>query len=321
MRQLTLLIILILSVGIIASKFNPYTPAPVEQQVIQFNDVAYDGQRLYIGPVSTNSNRSELRFAISNTGRRDVRLGGGYNDIVINLDPTFHQIGSDSEVKKIVEQLLSKKKLLTAGTVLTGQVMDLGSSVPIASNSKAKKPTTDKRKSSSSKKKPSRPEPKKIDMGNGTTVLETPEKEGGSKRSKFLNADDCPDLVIKDIEIIKVNKYMIAIEYTVKNQGTGTAELHGSKSSIDDNMFLKAYLSATPKFSRSAKSIGENAVRKEMKNKDGTLEKRHEFKGKMYMNVRGRTNLTPYLILTLDPYQTVRECNERNNRSYIKIEE
>ena len=158
-------------------------------------------------------------------------------------------------------------------------------------------------------------------MGNGTTVLETPEKEDGKKRSKFLDPNDCPDLMIKDIKIIKVNKFMIAIEYTVKNQGTGVAEMHGSKSSLDDNMFLKAYLSATPKFSRSATTIGETAVKKEMENKDGTLDKSREFKGKMYMNVRGRTNLTPYLILTLDPYQTVRECNERNNRSYIKIEE
>jgi urease beta subunit len=311
---------MILSIGFIAAKYNPYTPVPTDQEVIKFNDVAYDGMRLYIGPVSTNSSRSELKFTISNTGRRDIRLGSGFDDIVINLDPSFNQIGSQSEVKKIVDQMMGKKKLITTGTVLTGQIMDL-ESAPAAEVSKPAKQPSSKPKASTNKKKPSRPEPEKIDMGNGTTVLETPEKEGDNKRSKFLDPNDCPDLMIKDIEIIKVNKYMIAIEYTVKNQGTGTAELHGSKSAVDDNMFLKAYLSATPKFSRSATTIGETAVRKEMGTKDGTLDRTREFKGKMYMNVRGRTNLTPYLILTLDPYQTVRECNERNNRSYIKIEE
>jgi len=303
-----------------ASIINPYTPTPIDQQIIKFNDVAYDGKRLYIGPVSTNSTRSELKFAISNTGRRDIRLGGGFDDIVINLDPSFNQIGSQAEIRKIVTQMIGKKKLIAAGTVLTGQVMDLGSA-PVASRTMPEEKPSTRSSASSDRKKPSRPEAEKIDMGNGTTVLETPEKEGAAKRSKFLDPDDCPDLVIKDIEIIKVNKYMIAIEYTIKNQGTGTASMHGSKNSTDDNMFLKAYISATPKFSRSATTIGETPVRKEMENKDGTLESRREFKGKMYMNVRGRTNLTPYLILTLDPYQTVRECNERNNRSYIKIEE
>jgi len=299
MRKLTLLIIVLFSIGFTATKFNPYAAPADENQIIKFNDIPYDGQRLYIGPVATDATRSELKFTISNTGRKDIRLGGGYDKIVINLDPSF-------------------QKLIAAGSVLTGQVMELGkSSSTSASTSKPKKEKETKSKS----KKPTPTESKKEDKNSGTVVLESPEKEGDSKRSKFLNPDDCPDLMIKDIEIIKVNKYMIAIEYTVKNQGTGTAEMHGAKSSTDDNMFLKAYLSATPKFSRSAKTIGETAVKKEMGNKEGTLAKSREFKGKMYMNVRGRTAMTPYLILTLDPYQTVRECNERNNRSYIKLPE
>ena len=157
------------------------------------------------------------------------------------------------------------------------------------------------------------------DLGNGTTLLETPEKED-SDRGKYLDKDNCPDLIIKDIEILKVNKFMIALEYTIRNEGTGTAYFHGKKNTPEDNAFIQAHLSPTPKFTRSALLKGENPIRREVGTKDGSLEKRKEFKGKMYLNVRGSTQLTPYLILNLDPYQTVRECNERNNRSYIRVD-
>ena len=317
MHKLTLLSLLsLLSISSFAFHNSPYSSPNTVAQVINFNDVPYDGQRLYIGPATADSKHSKLLFTISNTGREEVRLGGDYSNIVINVDPTFNAIGSADEVKKIVLEMLSKKKMIQAGQVLTGQEMDLGfMSKNMASNSKKDKPAASK--SNKAKEKTN----EKTESDNGTVVIETATKEKDKDRGKFLDPDDCPDLVIKDIEVIKENKYMIAIEYTVKNQGTGTASLHGPKNTVDDNMFLKAYISATPKFTRSAKTIGESAVKKEMDNKDGTLPQNREFKGKMYMNIRGRTNLTPYLILTLDPYQTVRECNERNNRSYIKIEE
>jgi|GEM_PF-5789648 len=337
MRKLILLIIVILPLGFMASKYIPFISLSADEEVIVFNDVPYDGKRIYIGPMSTNASRSEIHYNICNTGRQDIRLGGDFSDVLIKLDPSFNQLGNQTEVKAIVEQIMAKRESIKAGKMLTNQVLRLGSQ-PMASKTPKKEPakpsvttkpstasksstSTSKNKSSKSKKKSSRPEPKEIDMGNGTVVLETPKREDGKERGKFLDENDCPDLVIKDIKVIKENKFHIAIEYTVKNQGTGTAALHNDKKGKDkNNMFMKAYLSSTPKFSRSAKTIGEVEVRKEMENKDGTLPRTREFTGRMYMNVRGRTNLTPYLILTLDPYQTVRECNERNNRSYVKIE-
>lgn len=363
MRKLILFIIVILPLGFMASKYSPFTAIPADEEVIIFNDVPYDGKRIYIGPMQTNASRSEIRYNICNTGRQDIRLGGSYNDILIKLDPSFHMLGNQSEVNGIVEKIMAKSHSIKAGKMLTNQLLRLGSQ-PMASTSpkqnsasastsssnrssstttttssssrsnataststasKSSRTSTSKSKSSENasskdKKKSTRPEPTEIDMGNGTVVLETPVKEGAAERGKFLDENNCPDLVIKDIKVIKENKFHIAIEYTVKNQGTGTADLHSQKKGKDsNNMFLKAYLSSTPKFSRSAKTIGEVEVRKEMENKDGTLPRTREFTGRMYMNVRGRTNLTPYLILTLDPYQTVRECNERNNRSYVKI--
>lgn len=349
MRKLLLIIIIFLPLGFMASKYSPFIPVPEDEKIIIFNDIPYDGKRIYIGPITTNSTRSEIRFNICNTGRQDIQLGGDYSDILIKLDPSFHQIGSEAEVREIVRKIMSKNGIIKAGKMITNQRLALGNAPVMANRSEAsmRNKTTSTTSSSASTKsntasnttsktntsasssakkksdKSSRPEPKEIEMGNGTVVLEMPESEKNTKRGKFLNPDDCPDLMIKDIKVIKENKFHIAIEYTVKNQGTGTAELHGQKDrkgKNQSNMIMKAYLSATPKFTRSATAIGEVEVRKEMDNKDGTLPRSREFTGKMYMNVRGRTNMTPYLILTLDPYQTVRECNERNNRSYVKIQ-
>lgn len=295
--QRTILSAIILSILVLGAWTYSETIRPsASEQIIKFNDIPYDGSRVYVGPIKPSANGYD--YHLINTGRRDVRLGGGYDKIVVNLDPSFHSI-PQSEREKVVQEILSTKKFIKAGQMI--QMNYSEGSDAIASKSS----------------RPQRPADQKIDLGNGTTILESPEKEN-SERGKFLDMDNCPDLIIKDIEILKENKYHIAIEYTVKNQGTGDAELLGKKKSTDDNMVLKAYLSATPKFSRSAQAVGEAAIRKEA-GKDGVVPRTREFKGKMFLNIRGRTNLTPYLILNLDPYQSVRECNERNNRSYVKL--
>ena len=311
MRKLLLLGILFSTLLVFAFSSNPFFLPDQTERVIKFNDIPYDGKRLYIGPFEANSSNT-LRYTISNTGRKDLRIGGDYKNILIKLDPSIRSATSKTDFKPIIQKILENKKYIKAGTVLQDQL------IRISDETNSQEVASSNKNTQNMPKKSSRPTPETSDMGNGTVVLEMPETK--KKRGKFLNPDDCPDLMIKNIEILKVNKYMIAIEYTIKNQGTGAASLFGPKKTTEDNMFLKGYLAATPKFSRSAVEIGEAVVKKEVGNKDGILDRTREFKGKMYFNVRGRTNLTPYLILTLDPYQTVRECNERNNRSYIKIE-
>ena len=294
-------------------------------EIIRYNDVPYDGKRLYIGPLKITSNGDVKQYAytISNTGRRDIRLGASdLKDVVIFLDPTFKNEAGIPDLEVLVNQILTKKKFLEAGDVAFDQSIFEQKEAPVVASSESPK-TENEAESSTPKKekkpKSGRPDPTPTDLGNGTTMLETPEVEG-SERGKFLDKDNCPDLIIKDIDILKVNKFMIALEYTVKNQGTGTAYFHGDKNINEDNVYIQAHLSATPKFTRSAQLKGENPIKKEVGNREGSLEKTREFKGKMYLNVRGSTKLTPYLILNLDPYQTVRECNERNNRSFIRVD-
>ena len=138
--------------------------------------------------------------------------------------------------------------------------------------------------------------------------------------SNYLDKNSCPDLTIDTLNIIKSSKKSVTLQYTISNQGKGPANLLGSKKGDEDNVAFKAHLSRTGKLNRGAIIIGGDFVRGLPKEKNGILQAGESFTGTLKLDIRKMTRFTPVIILELDTYQSVRECNERNNRNHVKVE-
>lgn len=136
-------------------------------------------------------------------------------------------------------------------------------------------------------------------------------------KRKFLDKNNCPDLAIDEIRIIKKSKRWLMLEYTITNHGSSPANLYGDEKGDQDNVAIRANLSGTTKLTRGSIILGGDFVTN-AKNK-GMLEVGKSYKGLMKLDISDMSRYTPVLILELDIYQTVRECDETNNRKHMQL--
>jgi len=133
----------------------------------------------------------------------------------------------------------------------------------------------------------------------------------------FLDKNNCPDLAIDEIRVIKKSKRWLMLEYTITNHGSAEANLYGKEKGDQDNVAIRANLSGTTKLTRGSLILGGDFVTN-AKNK-GVLESGKSYKGLMKLDISNMSRYTPVLILELDIYQTVRECDETNNRKHMQL--
>ena len=138
------------------------------------------------------------------------------------------------------------------------------------------------------------------------------------EEEEYFDASNCADLVVQDIKILKNSKRSVTLEYTITNQGAGPAHLYGKGRILEDNLALRAHMSSSEKISKGAILItGDflpNAPGSKPLNPDESVTatiKLEKFK---------MTKFTPYIILELDTFQNIIECDETNNRKAIKVE-
>lgn len=139
-------------------------------------------------------------------------------------------------------------------------------------------------------------------------------KEGvdASKKS-YAEKEVCPDIVVDTIIVIKKTPKYLHIEYTVSNTGKGPAYLLGQTSSDEDNLAVRAFLSSSDNLTRGSLPIGGGFVKGGPK--DGVLEPNASMTASLRLDIKKMTRFTPYLILSLDPFNTLTECDKTNNKS------
>ena len=145
------------------------------------------------------------------------------------------------------------------------------------------------------------------------------EKEGfdmsesieASKNSYSLK-EVCPDLYIDTIFVVKQNNRWLEIEYILNNTGKGPAHLLGQSSSDDDNLAIRAFLSSSERLTRGSLPIGGGFIYNSPN--DGLLEVNGTYRGKLKLDIKKLTRFTPYLILSVDPFNAITECDKTNNK-------
>ena len=141
-----------------------------------------------------------------------------------------------------------------------------------------------------------------------------------ASKNSYKDKEKCPDFLIENITIISQSSKWLELEYTIVNKGLGPANLYGESDGDSDNLALKAYLASSEKLSRGSLPLGGGLVKKNKELKKGILDVDQSYTGTMKLDIRKMTRFTPYVILSLNPFNTINECDKTNNKNHILIE-
>ena len=139
------------------------------------------------------------------------------------------------------------------------------------------------------------------------------------KGKDFLEEDICADLVMESVKIVKQSGKSVTLEYVIANYGNGSAALFGESKKDDDNVAIKAHLSKSRKLTRGSIPLKGTYISKGVKNKSGMLLPKERVVNTMKIDVSKMTKFTPVLVLSLDGFQDVEECDEFNNTVFINL--
>ncbi|MBP7184246.1 MAG: hypothetical protein KBA06_01970 [Saprospiraceae bacterium] len=134
----------------------------------------------------------------------------------------------------------------------------------------------------------------------------------------------CPDLIIDSIIVVKKKRKEITLLASVRNIGNGPTTWIGNGKQVEDNLSINGYLSGTPVISRGAYNLGSHFIDK-MNIKD-VKKIPHEYIDvgeniwvELLFDISSYSRYTPVLVLQIDPYLTIKECDRKNNEKFIII--
>ncbi len=253
----------------------------------------YKGFRLQIANIiveKEKSNQRKIKCTIINTGREKIRLPFKSSDtpkIVFQYDQSLEATGIAAFKNTLERSLLKQKITLSPGNIKSdfGLKFNISKDQLIASKEKKKKRKKDKRK----------------DSADDFSI------------TYAFNKEYCADLRIDTFFVSKRSKKWVELDFKITNYGKGPAPMFGETKAIEDNVAVRAYVSGTPKLSRGDMVLGGAFIEAGIEDKNGLLNPNESFSGSFRVDIRKKTRYTPYLILSIDDYQTLWECEERNN--------
>ncbi len=135
-----------------------------------------------------------------------------------------------------------------------------------------------------------------------------------SSKNSYAEKQVCPDLVLNQINVVKKSKNWVTLEYTLTNNGKGPAYL--GKDTNGQGIALRAFLSSSEKISRGALPLGGGFVDSGKKKQ---LFPNNSQTGTLKLDIRKMTRFTPYVIINLDPFNVIQECDKTNNYGNVKV--
>ena len=281
--------LLVLSSFALCSSIISCTPSrsAASPDSIPLTETTYQGYRLSITDISIKKKKKRsktIQYSLINTGRNHIdikRFAFDNTLILFEFDHSLEANEMQAYKNEIIAKILKENLRISAGQALNNRNMKL-------SLSKAAEEETGFT----------------IDVGNSSS----------SSPDRFFDKNYCPDLQIDTIKIIKLTKKWLTIEYIITNIGKGPASLSGETKDANDNLFIRAHISGATRMSRGAFPVGGSYI----SDRD-VLEAGDSYTGVFRVDIKKRTRYTSNLILELDPYSSVRECDETNNQKFIFI--
>jgi len=237
----------------------------------------YKGYRLAYVNITSNGKNS-IRGTLINTGRHKVIFPlKSATPIVINFDHTLEEQGVSNHSKQIQEAILRQSFVLEPGQIDSNFSVDIEKGI----------------------------------QENAPEIKPNPEEVLVERGGDFQ--DYCPDLQIDTFFVSKRTKKYAEISFKIVNVGKGPAELFGESRDVEDNVAIRAYASGTENLSRGDLIIGGAYIESGLEDKAGILQPSESFAGAFRVDIRKKTRHMPYLIISIDDYQKLWECDEKNN--------
>jgi len=278
---------------IVASTYSDSTNQVFTQQ--------YTGYRLHLSDLDVVKRSKEkwtVNLTVANTGREHLALQTDQlnpGDLKIQMDPAITEQLDPSMVEALYFQVIQSGLSLESG----GFVLDQQFSLPM------QKKTEDTERMSTTESE---------------TEFRTNFDDLEINRSTTIDDDYCPDLHIDSLFVLSRSKKEVVLGYRLTNLGKGPAMIYGQTSEGELKTGIRTNISGSTRLTKGAIAVGGTFIETGLKETDGLLPAGQSLMGKIKIDARRMTKFLSAIILELDAYGMVKECDETNNISSIRIE-
>lgn len=308
----------------------------------------YTGKRIHLSSakvVSESKKFIKISVIVSNTGKKDVRL---FDDVNRGLTTFTYGISFEKEkIKKykadIIDRVLGLNTIIQKGQLHSPKAFKIRKNKPekdqepVLFAEKKKEDLPESEMKSTPKPEPkstpesapialqkpkTKPEPKRIPESTPITHHEKTETKKGQKNKKILSPigvlpkpekkDVCFDLVIDNLRINKKSKKNIYVTFDLVNYGQGVFTFDRKNQRLE-NLSIKAFFASIPRLTRGSLIAGGAHFDEIFDEKKFSLGFGQSTTGTLKIPLELMTKWTPVVILELDPFSTVIECDKVNN--------
>ena len=283
----------------------------------------YQGYRVYLANLEVlqqTDDMLKIAFRTVNTGRQDLEFGKENTEsmqkMIVRFDPVFEKGKMQAHLTDIIASLKRQEFAVVAGKIGSRREME----VQLTSGNSGAAPANTATIPEVSNPIPTTPiaEPTTIPIMEENTETESMTENDTQDESLYYDPETCPDLRIESIKVVKQKKNFVIIEYTIKNTGKGPANIEGTSKSTDDNIAVKAFMTSSSKLNKGALVLGGDVVENRSKT-PAPLLPGESHTSKIRLDINTMTKFTPVIILELDTFGQVRECDETNNKNHVKV--
>ncbi len=263
----------------------------------------YHGYRLQVYNIKVlkeGKDFYQIRFNIANTGRKDLDISQKkpLPFLTLDYDHTLFENKLGSYRENIRRVMTTSDVKLKVGKVTERYLIRFSKLLP-EDTIRNPFPATIITENAVNRRKDSK-----------TVIKESPVKMVAEVTTEKAQ---CFDFQIDTVKIIDRNAKWLTLEYTLVNASNAPAPMLGQTNDEKDNLAIRAFISGAPKMSKGALVFGGTFVENMEKGADGKLPAGKRFSATFKLDMRDKSRYMNYLILSLDPFQTVQECDERNN--------
>ncbi len=234
-----------------------------------------------------------------------MKVRASKNYIPINAKPSIAQPSKKSSNLDVEEPLASLNKVIPQKPAPKTEEV-------VTEKEQKALPKVSKRKEA---KKKSRKKKNKEEI-----VFESPKFESKSLDEVINAKTKCPDLVIRNMKHIKTKNKKATLRFEVENIGKGPALIYKKDDKADQPLGVRAYISGSEKITKGAINIGGFFLEGGLEDTDGMLLPNNKFEMEVELDIRKKTRYMPMIILSLDAFLKLQECDRTNNSQHIILE-
>lgn len=135
-----------------------------------------------------------------------------------------------------------------------------------------------------------------------------------------IAAARCADLRFDTAYVVRRNESTLLLRFTLRNAGPGPVRLTGARGREEKNVALNAYFVRESKLTRGAVMTTGIFLGERPDLPDNVLPPGQQITGDMEISLRDRTRFAPNLVLELDPFQSVNDCDRTNNTYALPLD-